>query len=391
MADLARRVKSETGLPVTYADVTDFWLTAPPLLADAVDFITIHILPYWEDHPASAEGGLAVVESAVAQVQALFPGKPVFIGETGFPSRGRERQSAVPSLVSEARYLRGFMAYAARAGVDYNLIEAFDQPWKRLLEGTAGGYWGMYDSARAPKFPWRGAVSNHPDWPVEAGASFVVALLALVAWVASGLIANWRRAAFFGVAAGAGGVLLVLQAEHSWAAWRAIPELMIEALLFVQSCAALLLLPPAVAARPGEIDPFSHCLAWLRRPHLPVDRVLGLGLLRFTVSVTALVVSLGLAFDPRYRDFPNAAFALPALAFAAIALKRGDAFRPAPLWREEAALAALFVLSAAIILVNETPLNLAADLWCAIVGLLILPLAGALRTLPVNLGRAATT
>jgi hypothetical protein len=165
---------------------------------------------------------------------------------------------------------------------------------------------------------------------------------------------------------------------------------MIEALLFVQSCAALLLLPPAVAARPGEIDPFSHCLAWLRRPHLPVDRVLGLGLLRFTVSVTALVVSLGLAFDPRYRDFPNAAFALPALAFAAIALKRGDAFRPAPLWREEAALAALFALSAAIILVNETPLNLAADLWCAIVALLILPLAGALRALPVSLGRAAT-
>src|SRR5438876_920503 len=33
-------------------------------------------------------------------------------------------------------------------------IEAYDQPWKRQLEGTVGGYWGLLDSARRElKYP----------------------------------------------------------------------------------------------------------------------------------------------------------------------------------------------------------------------------------------------
>ena len=77
MAELAKRMKGETGLPVTYADVTDFWLTAPRELADAVDFITIHILPYWEDRPQSAATGVEVVKSAVERVHARFPDKAI--------------------------------------------------------------------------------------------------------------------------------------------------------------------------------------------------------------------------------------------------------------------------------------------------------------------------
>ena len=38
-----------------------------------------------------------------------------------------------------------------------NLIEAYDQPWKRQLEGTVGGHWGIYDAyRRQPKFVWGG-------------------------------------------------------------------------------------------------------------------------------------------------------------------------------------------------------------------------------------------
>src|SRR6187551_3760746 len=47
-------VKRRSGLPVTYADVWEFWLKAPDL-APATDFVTIHILPYWEDRPVAAE------------------------------------------------------------------------------------------------------------------------------------------------------------------------------------------------------------------------------------------------------------------------------------------------------------------------------------------------
>src|SRR6266545_3662 len=52
-ADLVRtirEVKAQVPVPVTYADVWEFWLRHRDV-ATAVDFVTIHILPYWEDFP----------------------------------------------------------------------------------------------------------------------------------------------------------------------------------------------------------------------------------------------------------------------------------------------------------------------------------------------------
>ena len=57
-----REVKSRTAVPVTYADVWEFWLRNRDLAA-AVDFVTIHILPYWEDFPIPADDAAAHVES----------------------------------------------------------------------------------------------------------------------------------------------------------------------------------------------------------------------------------------------------------------------------------------------------------------------------------------
>ena len=391
MAALARQVKQETGLPVTYADVTDFWLTAPRELADAVDFITIHILPYWEDRPESASHGLDVVRSAVDRVQARFPDKPIFIGETGFPSKGRSREAAVPSLVAQAEYVRGFMAFAARSGLDYNLIEAFDQPWKRLLEGTAGGFWGLDDTARTSKFSGQGPVSNHPVWRREAAASFGIAVILLLAWSAAGAFQTRSAGGAFktkrqdfllGTMAGIGGVLLVLQAEHSWAAWRDPIELAVESLLFVSSLASLYLLPPEIAKGREARAPaaIAQCLERLRAPGSTAwDKKLTLGSLRLAMSFAAVVASLDLAFDPRYRDFPNAAFAFSAAGFAWISFLSRDAFRIVPNHREEAIFAIVLALAAAIILVNETPLNLEADLWCAICLATVLPWSGAVR------------
>src|SRR5690606_2630833 len=48
-----REVKAQVQAPVTYADVWEFWIRNRSL-TEAVDFIAIHILPYWEDHPIAA-------------------------------------------------------------------------------------------------------------------------------------------------------------------------------------------------------------------------------------------------------------------------------------------------------------------------------------------------
>ena len=91
-------------------------------------------------------------------------------GRTGGPSAGRQRWGAVPSVVNEARFFREFLAFAQQSGVRYNVIEAFDQPWKRLLEGTVGGYWGIFDGALEPKFPMTGPVVEDARWAFGVGA-----------------------------------------------------------------------------------------------------------------------------------------------------------------------------------------------------------------------------
>jgi exo-beta-1,3-glucanase (GH17 family) len=75
-------VKSRVKQPVTYADVWEFWLRNPQL-ADEVDFITVHLLPYWEDEPIGldrreSDGALRIenhLRDIFKRVQERFPAR----------------------------------------------------------------------------------------------------------------------------------------------------------------------------------------------------------------------------------------------------------------------------------------------------------------------------
>ena len=100
-----------------------------------------------------------------------FPGKEILIGETGWPSQGRMREGALPSRTNQARVVSEILDTAKREGFRVNLIEAYDQPWKRQLEGTVGGYWGLFDA-----LPARGEVSaghRHQQFPLVEAADGV--------------------------------------------------------------------------------------------------------------------------------------------------------------------------------------------------------------------------
>src|SRR6185503_3850018 len=90
LGEYIRDVKARVKMPVTYADVWEFWLRYAEL-ASAVDFVTIHILPYWEDDPVSAAQAADHVAAVRQRVADHFPGKEVMIGEVGWPSAGRMR------------------------------------------------------------------------------------------------------------------------------------------------------------------------------------------------------------------------------------------------------------------------------------------------------------
>ena len=174
---ILREVKAQVSQPVTYADVWEYWLRYSDL-QNFVDFVTIHILPYWEDFPLPASLAAAHVDDIRRKVAAAIPNKEIVVGEVGWPSAGRMREGALPSPSNQARAIEETVALAQRENFRLNVIEAFDQPWKRQLEGATGGYWGIFDRATAaPKFSFDGNVSDHPHWLVQALAGILLAAL----------------------------------------------------------------------------------------------------------------------------------------------------------------------------------------------------------------------
>ncbi|HUA88805.1 MAG TPA: hypothetical protein VL994_05190, partial [Steroidobacteraceae bacterium] len=110
--------------PVGTAETWNTWLAFPEL-AQHVDFIGVHLLPYWEGVPVDE-----AVDYSLAQfkrLQKAFPHKPVLIAEIGWPSRGRTHESAVASEANEALFLRRFLARAQKEHLTYYIMEAFDQ------------------------------------------------------------------------------------------------------------------------------------------------------------------------------------------------------------------------------------------------------------------------
>jgi exo-beta-1,3-glucanase (GH17 family)/cellulose synthase/poly-beta-1,6-N-acetylglucosamine synthase-like glycosyltransferase len=175
--DEARAALKRSRKPVSTAEPWHVWLKYPKL-AEHVDFITVHLLPYHEGVPAEAAVNYAM--ERYDELAKAFPKKKIVIGEIGWPSRGPTLGAAVPSVENEALFIRQFLALTRDRDLDYYLMEAFDQPWKIEIEGWAGAYWGMYKADRSPKFPLEGIVLNDPRWSKKAATSAALAFIPMV-------------------------------------------------------------------------------------------------------------------------------------------------------------------------------------------------------------------
>ncbi len=170
------RARAAIGQPVGTAETWHTWL-AHPELAQHVDYIGVHLLPYWEGVPVEAAVDYSLTQ--FKRLQQTFPHKPIVIAEIGWPSRGRTRESAVASVANEALFLRRFLARAEKEQIKYYVMEAFDQPWKAYQEGAVGSYWGVYDVERQPKFAFTEPIVRVPEWHILAAISVAVALAVL--------------------------------------------------------------------------------------------------------------------------------------------------------------------------------------------------------------------
>ena len=383
LADLLALANNESPVPVSYADVWEFWLRHAAVLLPHVDQVSIHILPYWEDHPVGVDDAAGHVHTIASQMQQRFGATPVWVAETGWPAIGRQRGPAVPGRFAQAQFVREMLQRQARSPLDFNLIEGFDQPWKRALEGAMGGGWGLFDAEGRLRVPLRGDLPPAGEWqrPLWALAGGGLAGLAAtaVAWAGrrtqspGSTFARWWLLGA-GLASGT--------ALSAWAVWMQVQALAVwsrdafewltgGAVLVLSALASLaLLLRWAAVVAPGSTLSLRRgglAAAWRawRRAAAPDPLAPGAGpaawLLAPLLAVGA-AQSLALVFDARYRPLPVQDWIAPAVLLGALTVL-GD--RQARGAREERLLAGIAGAAALVVVALEGWGNAQAVTWAA--------------------------
>ena len=187
------QVRDVLNVPVSTAEPWHVWLKNPELV-NHVDYLAVHMLPYWEG--VQVDTAVDYIVERIDALKAAFPGKPIVIAEVGWPSNGRTRHSAVATEANEATFLRRFLHRAEQEDYIYYVMEAFDQPWKSDLEGAVGAYWGVYDVERKPKFALSAPIIKIPEWHVLAALSVVIAALIFMFLLIDGTTLDNRGRSF---------------------------------------------------------------------------------------------------------------------------------------------------------------------------------------------------
>ncbi len=202
-----RNVKRNVKVPVSTAEPWHVWLHYPEL-AREVDYLAVHILPYWDEK--SDEAPLDYLQSRIKMLREAYPNKNIIVTEIGWPSNGASRRSPGSGLVKhatpaeQAKNIRDAVAWLRTQKIDHFIVEAVDQPWKSYdLEGKAGGYWGLWNADREQKFAWSGTIEIFPQWKACAAFSLALALplILLFLW-------RWRDVGVLGQGVFSGFVVL---------------------------------------------------------------------------------------------------------------------------------------------------------------------------------------
>jgi exo-beta-1,3-glucanase (GH17 family)/cellulose synthase/poly-beta-1,6-N-acetylglucosamine synthase-like glycosyltransferase len=232
-----REVKAGTDLPVSTAEPFHVWLDPKNAdLVNEVDFLAVHILPFWNGVPADKAVDQVMVH--YNELRKAFPDKRILIAEVGWPSEGLTRvdksgayggQGAVASPIEQGRFLRNFLIEAKKSDLDYNIIEAFDEPWKIRTEGGVGAYWGVWNADRELKPALQGTLVNYANWQWLAIATLALGLPFAI-WMMRGELGLTRIGRFFVALLGCGsimiGVWVYAQYSQLYLTWLDIVALM---------------------------------------------------------------------------------------------------------------------------------------------------------------------
>ena len=145
-----------TGVKIAEADTYPQWMKGLTKLSAAVDLIIWHTYAYWSSIDIS--NAALVVNGRYNDMLAMYPGKPMVLGETGWPTMVDHvatdmSSTSVASEANQARFYREALGAGFRArNLPAWMFDAIDEMWKATDgEGPVGSHWGIFTSARAPK------------------------------------------------------------------------------------------------------------------------------------------------------------------------------------------------------------------------------------------------
>ncbi len=143
-----------TGVPISTALISGNWMKHASTVAPLVDVCNIHIYPWWENI-RDVNGALTRLASewteTVNAIHAVSPGKPCYLGETGWPNAG----DPAATLKNQQDYFHGVQSWAATNNIDVFWFEMIDEAWKS--EGSIGANWGIWGTAnpgQQPRLLW---------------------------------------------------------------------------------------------------------------------------------------------------------------------------------------------------------------------------------------------
>ena len=341
---------------VTYADVWEYWLKYPKI-KEVTDFVTIHILPYWEDDPMEITAAIKHLANVRLEVEGILKTSNILIGETGWPSEGRMREDALPSKTNQAIFVREFVKLAEEKGWNYNIIEAFDQPWKRVSEGAVGGFWGLFDKDRLDKNVFTGDVSNFPNYKYLGFGSLL--LIFGFSFLLKNSNISTKRVVLFSFINTIFAVLYMLQMEQFNITVRSSGEVVWATLVLLTHLAIyyFVLLNIVKESKPKIVG----IREILTNKIFNVDTLPMI--LFYSSFIFVLISTIILAFEGRYRNFEIYIFAISAISFV---LLYGGRFANMEFKAFEKLSFIVLLITSIISFYNEGSLNIFSNIWIII-------------------------
>jgi len=140
-------IRAFSRIPVATVEPDQAWLDNP-VLGTNTDVVVANVTPFSFAVPyGQALGWFQQHYYALANRYH----KPVFVGETEWPSDGGafcgRTSCAVANAANAAGYFAAIEHWARPRGINVFYFEAFDEPWLQQADSKYGPHWGIFTSA----------------------------------------------------------------------------------------------------------------------------------------------------------------------------------------------------------------------------------------------------